>query len=1321
MTAMPITCTSSVSVRCALLLVGLVALALPAAAQPPVPRQADQIQLLAKQEDQERARVMTRALLDGVLKLQLRQLEENSLTDLPLYRDIQLMRSHLQEIVDGEMPKVVDLLATAHAAPPDQRDANLIAARQMIREVVVRLSTERQSLLRRLKAAELTEQVQRLIELQANVRTTTQKLGEENQSRQPAAILQTQEDQRDVRELFLHLVETLDDVRTWGGPIADSATNGLRLLKAADVGQHLDQVDVQLSAVAFPAAATEQTAVLNGLQDLIRLLHKQQGTQNTAQNTLVVAIQSLAQKQGELQAATRRLADDASADEQLVQDQLQLRQELARLSPQLPDVPAASRLVQGAEAAAATAAEKLFSGENPSAAAQQGEVIGHLAALEQLLLQPEPTPQADLSATELAQQTRELQAARTQLEQTQAKQSEVAQQAARDATVAASAEREVATQLEQIQSSAKLPENTSAELAHTITATKSAAEALASAASAAEAAQSEQLAAVDRALDHALATATEELEELARRTAAVKIGELARAAEVLERSAAAERAVADELGKAATAGPAESSRLQELASRQQEVAEITQNLSEGLQEIAPQTSEEVRAATQLIQQTHQQLSAAQTASDEQRQATMAALQPSAKAAAASLSQAASQLRKEIAAAATELQQQSAKQAAALAAARANVEAATEPDLSSLSERIANLEEARNQAAQAKELQQRASGRPEAAQALELARSIAAARQSQAAADRIARQFEQGELATPLQAATSQQATADLVASLEDTAARQTTAMPESAARKPMQEAAAALKSAEEAATEAARATLQGNLAAAAAARQRASDSLQAAASHADQSVEQSQQGARTAPGDADAQRQTSAAASRAAALAQTDAPTAAAPLTKAAEQSATAESQLAENNSAMAQSAQEATEAALQAATQELNTAIEQLMAQQRASLQRQAARAAELSQPAAMVDRGAATALENIASTAAHPQNLADAAQLATAFQSAQTLMQRAVASLALKEQEVRRDEAVAAALAQLAQRQQQAADVLAAQRDQLANASPTSDMPVVDAQQAQAAAAQFSEAQLATGQGAVELSGQEQVANPALRQALELARSLLLAQMAGGVDSETLSPLTAAGNAPMVPAQGSTPPTESAAAANSSTNPSNNSQSATRQQTAPAGTSSAPDTGFVPQSPELTAKMLAGPQLSEAMQQAAGAAQQAAAAQANASTSPNAQPLETNSSSQSATGEPQTNQGSNMQAARSASGAAENEGIKDGPLQDQPEGTDLGQSTAGQRAGDADVGTRQFLEQAWFAKLPPELRKSLQAGTQQRAPKAYEDRLRRYFQSAE
>ena len=75
----------------------------------------------------------------------------------------------------------------------------------------------------------------------------------------------------------------------------------------------------------------------------------------------------------------------------------------------------------------------------------------------------------------------------------------------------------------------------------------------------------------------------------------------------------------------------------------------------------------------------------------------------------------------------------------------------------------------------------------------------------------------------------------------------------------------------------------------------------------------------------------------------------------------------------------------------------------------------------------------------------------------------------------------------------------------------------------------------------------------------------------------------------------------------------------------------------------------------------------------------------------------------------------------LQDGAPQKPPEGTEIGDSPAGKRVGDAEATGRAFEDQAWFAKLPPELRKSIRAGAQQKAPRAYEDKLRRYFQSVE
>jgi hypothetical protein len=47
--------------------------------------------------------------------------------------------------------------------------------------------------------------------------------------------------------------------------------------------------------------------------------------------------------------------------------------------------------------------------------------------------------------------------------------------------------------------------------------------------------------------------------------------------------------------------------------------------------------------------------------------------------------------------------------------------------------------------------------------------------------------------------------------------------------------------------------------------------------------------------------------------------------------------------------------------------------------------------------------------------------------------------------------------------------------------------------------------------------------------------------------------------------------------------------------------------------------------------------------------------------------------------------------------------------------------VLARKLKDEAWFAKLPPELRKSIRAGAGQKPPRAYEERLKKYFESVD
>src|SRR5690606_38808167 len=122
--------------------------------------------LRSKQQSQQRAREMARELIGSILDIQMRQLEENGLAGEVLYTDIKSMRNNIDGLVEAEMLEVVNMLDKSQHASGDEREQLFVASRKKIRDIVIKLSVERQNLLKRLKTAEIAAQVKRLIEMQ---------------------------------------------------------------------------------------------------------------------------------------------------------------------------------------------------------------------------------------------------------------------------------------------------------------------------------------------------------------------------------------------------------------------------------------------------------------------------------------------------------------------------------------------------------------------------------------------------------------------------------------------------------------------------------------------------------------------------------------------------------------------------------------------------------------------------------------------------------------------------------------------------------------------------------------------------------------------------------------------------------------------------------------------------------------------------------------------------------------------------------------------------------------------------------------------------
>ena len=190
----------------------------------------NQDELRRKQETQQRAAELARELVKNLLDVQMQQLEENGLTDRPLYRDVKTMRENIDGLVEAEMTEVVGLLLRAQADQTARRDETFLEARQKIGEVLAGLLAERQNLSRRLRTAEIAAQVRRLIDLETIVRDDTLSLPMQNREQREVRQLATLADQRDARKLYDKLTEPLTEARSGGSEIGRAAVDVLALL-----------------------------------------------------------------------------------------------------------------------------------------------------------------------------------------------------------------------------------------------------------------------------------------------------------------------------------------------------------------------------------------------------------------------------------------------------------------------------------------------------------------------------------------------------------------------------------------------------------------------------------------------------------------------------------------------------------------------------------------------------------------------------------------------------------------------------------------------------------------------------------------------------------------------------------------------------------------------------------------------------------------------------------------------------------------------------------------------------------------------------------
>ena len=380
---------------------------------------------------------MARQLASSVIDVQLQQLRENGLSKDPWYAEIDGMRKHLDVMIAAEMPEVIALLAKVDKVGQQEKQQVFAEARQKSRQILVRLIVERQTLLRRLRMAELVAQVEQLIVVQSKVRDATEALPEQPEARRPAMNLTAIEDQRDMHAAARQFTQGLVEVSQWTGPFGEEAQRGLEILDKNKVDAHLLAAEGQLQAAQFAGAAADQKAVIEGLKAVLAELRQFQRMADKDAGRLAEKIKEALAKQEEIRKETEEAKPDSPELRQLEDKQLEVRKEIAVLAETAAS-PEVKKTLETAKNSAEEARNELFKQQPDRAAAKQEDVV---ANLDQALKSTEANaPPASSEKTAEGMKKPLTDAERKQLDETVARLSK----AASDLDKAAEAEKNVA-------------------------------------------------------------------------------------------------------------------------------------------------------------------------------------------------------------------------------------------------------------------------------------------------------------------------------------------------------------------------------------------------------------------------------------------------------------------------------------------------------------------------------------------------------------------------------------------------------------------------------------------------------------------------------------------------------------------------------------------------------------------------------------------------------------------------------------------------------------------------------------------------------------
>lgn len=1257
-------------------------------------------------EEQERAIALTRKLLEEHLDVQLRQLEENGLTDRDVYLEIAAMRRHLRQLADSEMRSIVDRLAEFNGSPNLGDSGSLATVRKQISDVVRQLSIERQVVLRRLKIVELAAQLKELIRLQTAARDAADDVPLAQQTQQESLVLKAIEDQRHAKELYLIVVDTMDDVRTWNGPWSAVASDGLRILKVAKVGQQFDEANRDLQSLQFAKAIEKQTSVIQVLNKLLAIVARASGAIESKDLAHAERVRKLIESQTQVRDATRLLNDLEAATTELIEGQSEIHRGIVEFQELLPDSTIARNHAQKAETAAFEAAAKLLDNDRLAALTEQGHVLGNLLAIERTL--------ADLAQQSQFKSAAQMTQLVSKLMELESKVHDA--QSAHDEFSSREGVKKIADQIRQLGSVDELPSPIPNELSDLADAINT--EVNLTGQEKADGVD-ESAKKVTQSFERLRAIIATALQDARRRESAIIIGELARATEVLERLSAEEKSIAESLQSEALA-PADSDAAdngKHVANRQAEVIAIARKLIEATDHTAPDASQALIQSVQTLNRASDALNTI-TSHDQVLQSPRTAIT-----AADEFGMAAKLIRQQISNTALQFNQQMTSRAEELSKAEHDVMSVV--DKLPTNQRLTQLVGVRSTLSKVFEQQAIASGKPDAALAIQMRNSLLRVIALQDEMDSMISGPDVG-AAFDLNLISKHAELSERLQSLIETTDkilpnRHTT----NQAR--WTQFSQSLNEAHRASTEAVRQSLDGDHQILAVSQNTIRTSLKNVLDGLTELISFELRQPSTDSIDLKMQSEVVTQLRSLGTSKQMSQP-----FLKSIEAVVTRLETEQSSSTDATQASDDQVDAltALQAMDQQLAAEIQAEVNQRTGDFAKRVPTFESLANQTSQVDATAAQSVKFAESLAGlTPKGSQSVHGLDRSSKQIEMALIRAATDLGVAERLRRQDAELADTVAQQITQQQSAAETIAQRASSLEQTESPGNIDESSstarrrtAKELEDAQERFVEALRITGQVAVELSRQREVANVPLREALAMASNLQSnALLVDSFSDETTLDQNSGSteNDPSGQAQPDAPNDSSATEQTASGSPGqrDDRSGGKGSQNSRSAKANEMGTGFVSQSPDLTAEMMAG---SKARREAKKSLEQQLPMGQQSGDDANQY---SNASEDGDDGQSMTSENAGESKLSKNEGAAtRNQRVKGGQVDRQREGTEApGMATGKSREKEERISSRRFHDEAWFAKLPPDVQRSIRAGTATKPPRAYEERLKKYFQSTD